>query len=122
MIRRPPRSTLFPYTTLFRSLSIRWLIRAIRQNVFPAPGPATTRTGPSGASMARRCGGRGSNSMPESSGAALERHGTRHWSPGVEPPPREAQAIRGRVLDGASHSQPAVLEEGHAEILAPSPV
>src|SRR5438105_10093793 len=23
MIRRPPRSTLFPYTTLFRSLSIR---------------------------------------------------------------------------------------------------
>src|SRR5437899_8590752 len=24
MIRRPPRSTLFPYTTLFRSLSIRW--------------------------------------------------------------------------------------------------
>src|SRR3712207_8632857 len=24
MIRRPPRSTLFPYTTLFRSLSIIW--------------------------------------------------------------------------------------------------
>src|SRR2546430_11568126 len=24
MIRRPPRSTLFPYTTLFRSLSIAW--------------------------------------------------------------------------------------------------
>src|SRR2546427_6687839 len=23
MIRRPPRSTLFPYTTLFRSLSVR---------------------------------------------------------------------------------------------------
>src|SRR5258706_5859680 len=36
MIRRPPRSTLFPYTTLFRSsvrvmmaamLSLRWLVR-----------------------------------------------------------------------------------------------
>src|SRR3712207_7610123 len=26
MIRRPPRSTLFPYTTLFRSLSIRWYL------------------------------------------------------------------------------------------------
>src|SRR5438132_4327097 len=26
MIRRPPRSTLFPYTTLFRSLS-RWRVR-----------------------------------------------------------------------------------------------
>src|SRR5947209_9171652 len=24
MIRRPPRSTLFPYTTLFRSLAARW--------------------------------------------------------------------------------------------------
>src|SRR2546430_11644657 len=26
MIRRPPRSTLFPYTTLFRSKPRRWLI------------------------------------------------------------------------------------------------
>src|SRR5256885_11994095 len=25
MIRRPPRSTLFPYTTLFRSVSISWM-------------------------------------------------------------------------------------------------
>src|SRR2546428_5937423 len=25
MIRRPPRSTLFPYTTLFRSLAQAWL-------------------------------------------------------------------------------------------------
>src|SRR5690242_20861244 len=24
MIRRPPRSTLFPYTTLFRSRTVRW--------------------------------------------------------------------------------------------------
>src|SRR3712207_8130582 len=24
MIRRPPRSTLFPYTTLFRSFTFRW--------------------------------------------------------------------------------------------------
>src|SRR5260221_8870466 len=27
MIRRPPRSTLFPYTTLFRSRSLRRLLR-----------------------------------------------------------------------------------------------
>src|SRR5256885_10798576 len=27
MIRRPPRSTLFPYTTLFRSLQIRRFLR-----------------------------------------------------------------------------------------------
>src|SRR5256885_4563317 len=29
MIRRPPRSTLFPYTTLFRSQSFRTLARRI---------------------------------------------------------------------------------------------
>src|SRR5260370_25542172 len=28
MIRRPPRSTLFPYTTLFRSVFARWSCRA----------------------------------------------------------------------------------------------
>src|SRR5256885_16979715 len=28
MIRRPPRSTLFPYTTLFRSEAIRWRLAA----------------------------------------------------------------------------------------------
>src|SRR2546430_8663091 len=31
MIRRPPRSTLFPYTTLFRSLM------AIESSIFPLP-------------------------------------------------------------------------------------
>src|SRR5262245_64487822 len=28
MLRRPPRSTLFPYTTLFRSLLVYWRARA----------------------------------------------------------------------------------------------
>src|SRR3712207_7057228 len=28
MIRRPPRSTLFPYTTLFRSVFFRWGVGA----------------------------------------------------------------------------------------------
>src|SRR5947207_11440551 len=31
MIRRPPRSTLFPYTTLFRSLPISRVMRLARQ-------------------------------------------------------------------------------------------
>src|SRR2546422_6566031 len=31
MIRRPPRSTLFPYTTLFRSLGVRNLIVEARE-------------------------------------------------------------------------------------------
>src|SRR5882762_4559116 len=38
-------------------------MRAIRQNVFPAPGPAITSRGPSGASIASRCWGRGSKAM-----------------------------------------------------------
>src|SRR5256885_11028528 len=29
MIRRPPRSTLFPYTTLFRSLPAKYVIHAV---------------------------------------------------------------------------------------------
>src|SRR3989442_8320062 len=30
MIRRPPRSTLFPYTTLFRSDKfVRWIVRTV---------------------------------------------------------------------------------------------
>src|SRR2546422_1330953 len=35
MIRRPPRSTLFPYTTLFRSLCVRVAGRA-RRGAVPA--------------------------------------------------------------------------------------
>src|SRR5438309_11720385 len=36
MIRRPPRSTLFPYTTLFRSLDYT---PRRHYHLFPAPGP-----------------------------------------------------------------------------------
>src|SRR2546425_2142873 len=38
MIRRPPRSTLFPYTTLFRSLSLRgfWTLARRVNRVLPA--------------------------------------------------------------------------------------
>jgi hypothetical protein len=41
------------------SVPMRCPIRSIRQNVFPAPGPATTSTGPKGASMAARWAGVG---------------------------------------------------------------
>src|SRR3712207_7619661 len=39
MIRRPPRSTLFPYTTLFRSLRVRDAV-VRRTPAGPAPGAA----------------------------------------------------------------------------------
>src|SRR3712207_8205388 len=43
MIRRPPRSTLFPYTTLFRS--------------FPSPRAFPSRRGPPGPGALPRSGG-----------------------------------------------------------------
>src|SRR5438874_7271746 len=42
MIRRPPRSTLFPYTTLFRSELDRYLCSLLRIRAPPA-GPKPTR-------------------------------------------------------------------------------
>src|SRR3712207_8101513 len=33
MIRRPPRSTLFPYTTLFRSINSSWATRVRRDDL-----------------------------------------------------------------------------------------
>src|SRR5258707_5521135 len=45
MIRRPPRSTLFPYTTLFRSLAPRTLVVAGRQ---PRPGGQRSGRGEAG--------------------------------------------------------------------------
>src|SRR2546427_8268094 len=38
MIRRPPRSTLFPYTTLFRSLKMQWTDRQIDRLVYELCG------------------------------------------------------------------------------------
>src|SRR3712207_8182844 len=35
MIRRPPRSTLFPYTTLFRSEHVPVVVRAVGDGVDP---------------------------------------------------------------------------------------
>src|SRR5258708_21728848 len=43
MIRRPPRSTLFPYTTLFRSL-FRALSATIARTRSPAPCPHVSFT------------------------------------------------------------------------------
>src|SRR5258706_7173382 len=37
MIRRPPRSTLFPYTTLFRSVELEPLNARLRQALPPVP-------------------------------------------------------------------------------------
>src|SRR3712207_8556706 len=51
MIRRPPRSTLFPYTTLFRSPTCR--ARRCR----PTGSACATRTAPRGRSTTRTASG-----------------------------------------------------------------
>src|SRR5215203_6358586 len=51
MIRRPPRSTLFPYTTLFRSTPRRGRSRARRS---AAPAPRRTRRAPRAAAARPR--------------------------------------------------------------------
>src|SRR2546429_5071226 len=49
MIRRPPRSTLFPYTTLFRSASCRnvWMSK-------PVPGAGRTQAARAGSAKKAR--------------------------------------------------------------------
>src|SRR3712207_8904319 len=43
MIRRPPRSTLFPYTTLFRSHGVAGKPQRARQDARAAPGHQAER-------------------------------------------------------------------------------
>ncbi len=40
-----------------RPVEIRWAMRVVSTRVLPVPAPASTRTGPSVASTARRCSG-----------------------------------------------------------------
>src|SRR3712207_8779673 len=54
MIRRPPRSTLFPYTTLFRSIlpprermdTLHWRVRALPRSLDAAPVLAALLSSP----------------------------------------------------------------------------
>src|SRR5258708_23619316 len=52
MIRRPPRSTLFPYTTLFRS-RIKLVFLAVDDTVMPAVHPGLEGAGPFDIELAR---------------------------------------------------------------------
>src|SRR2546427_7741796 len=61
MIRRPPRSTLFPYTTLFRSL----LTRRVPSSVRP-PGPSISSTTAGTSVSARAIGDRKSTRLNSS--------------------------------------------------------
>src|SRR3712207_8725390 len=75
MIRRPPRSTLFPYTTLFRSQGIRPSADGNRKTPVALPRPAETeaRTRPPG-SAPGRAGGWGGMRGAESGHGRSEEH------------------------------------------------
>src|SRR2546422_7003403 len=49
MIRRPPRSTLFPYTTLFRSVTLLAIAGTIEGLLSTSSAPATWKYGVSAA-------------------------------------------------------------------------
>src|SRR5260370_17876004 len=44
MIRRPPRSTLFPYTTLFRSVKDKMQLRIPPEEIAPGDAPVFEHT------------------------------------------------------------------------------
>src|SRR3712207_7200710 len=72
MIRRPPRSTLFPYTTLFRSLPAEGGSGGRRPGAPPDASRARTRTDRGGTRAAAR-GGQGRGAVD----ARVDRKSTR---------------------------------------------
>src|SRR3712207_7386712 len=58
MIRRPPRSTLFPYTTLFRSVGVDALAWSFAADAGSGGVPRRGRRGPRRVAAARRGGTR----------------------------------------------------------------
>src|SRR3712207_9433840 len=53
MIRRPPRSTLFPYTTLFRSHAQQRAVRCVQRREQAVEGMPAVRLGLGGGAVAR---------------------------------------------------------------------
>src|SRR5580693_802022 len=96
MIRRPPRSTLFPYTTLFRSPVIRYP-RDRLGTANGAAGPFPSSAGEGGAK--RRLG-----SAPAASTRPLS-----VWARGMEPPEVNAViASEAKRSGGSSRALPSL--------------
>src|SRR3712207_9466206 len=98
MIRRPPRSTLFPYTTLFRSLMVGDTIegRAI-QDALEEPVAAPHPPPP----------------------VAARRHEVRSGKPLWRQPPEQLGALAGALADGVGHHEDRKstrLNSSHANI------
>src|SRR3989475_8112669 len=121
MIRRPPRSTLFPYTTLFRSLTAR-----------PHGGPPRRRADPPGGG--RRPRGRSFAGRAPGKPAALRprpgfhrprsddrAHATRHARPPrprhhLRPEPQGESGRGDRDRDRRPHPPPSVTRSGPGRV------
>src|SRR6266516_3552966 len=113
MIRRPPRSTLFPYTTLFRSTRLPTLVAARLRHIpavvheqNAAPGLANR--------VAVRIGARAAVSLPGTPlrGAVLTGNPIRAQIAAVQPTPRSDRSLVGAFGGslGARHVNDAVLD------------
>src|SRR6266571_8661481 len=87
MIRRPPRSTLFPYTTLFRPASPA----PRRRRANPAPGLERTPRGPAGSPGGR---GGGPAAVPDRPAARDDPARRTPGAGGPRGPPPGRQGIR----------------------------
>src|SRR3712207_8047387 len=72
MIRRPPRSTLFPYTTLFRSLLPPPTPRRRSEETHQAPAPPQARRGGSAGPPPETPGKRGKGARSEEHTSELQ--------------------------------------------------
>src|SRR3712207_2329366 len=97
MIRRPPRSTLFPYTTLFRSLVPGGVVAGGRRRPAVPAGPDRRRRGPRRAVVPAAGGAparRGRRPLPARTGLA--------GGPAAAGPHRP---LGGRVLAGGGRAR-----------------
>src|SRR5438132_14202677 len=117
MIRRPPRSTLFPYTTLFRSVGSRRDRRELPEEW--APRAEAGR--PGGGTEARRRAGDRAGSLPREprgGGGDRARRDSRAWwdplgpSDGYDGPGRTGARSLGTGSRGLGGRAPAVTPEG----------
>src|SRR2546430_4581775 len=79
MIRRPPRSTLFPYTTLFRSAKINWRLPMAEENKAEQK-PSATAAAQDKLQSSRDHARRAAEDLKSAAGALAEDRSEEHTS------------------------------------------